>query len=72
MFFISACLPMITVSSCCSGISKKAETTDLAASFVRSLPVMFVCPLILRNAMRSPRLALCWSTKTMDVKGGLW
>ncbi len=45
----SAYLPMVTATFWCFGISSNAVTARLAAASVRSLPFMFVCPLILRS-----------------------
>ncbi len=54
----SAYLPMMTVTFWCSGMSPKAVTTRLAASSARSLPFMFVCPLILWSLVGRPSLIL--------------
>ncbi len=43
----SVCLPIVTVTFWCSGMSSNDFTTRLAAASARSLPLMFVCPLIL-------------------------
>jgi len=43
----SVYLPMVTVTFGFSGMSPNDVTTRLAASSARSLPFMFVCPLIL-------------------------
>ena len=42
----SACLPMMTVSFWCSGMSSNAVTTRLAAASARSLPFICVCALL--------------------------
>ena len=62
-----ACLPLEIVSFWCSGISAKAKTTNLEDSSAKSLPLMLVCPLMLRNTLGSSRLARCWSMETMDI-----
>ena len=69
---LSACLPMVTVSFWCSGISTKTETTNLSALSARSLPLMYVCPLILRNTIGSSMLAPYCSMETMEIKRNLW
>ena len=43
----SAYLPIVTVTFWCSGMSSNDVTTRLAAASARSLPLMFVYPLIL-------------------------
>ncbi len=43
----SAIFPMVTVSLCCSGITSKEVTTNLAAVSAKSLPRMFARHLIL-------------------------
>ena len=45
----SACLPMVTVSFWCSGMSSNDVTTRLAAALARSLPLICVCALIFRR-----------------------
>ncbi len=54
----SAYLPMVTVTFWCSGMSPKAVTTRLAASSTRSLPFMFVRPLILWSIVGRPSLIM--------------
>jgi len=49
---------MVTVSFWCSEMSSQLVTTFLAATSARSLPLMFVCPLILCNIVVSPSSAL--------------
>ncbi len=68
----SAYLPMVTVTFWCSGMSPKAVTTRLAASSARSLPSMFVCPLILWSLVGRPSIILYLSEFTMAVISGLW
>jgi hypothetical protein len=68
---LSASLPMLTSSFWCSGISPKEVTTSLGASYARSLPLTFVCPLILCNNVGKPSLAIYWSMETMDNKRAL-
>ncbi len=67
----SACRPMVTVSFCCSGMSSQAATTLFAATSARSLPLIFVCPLILCRDVGSPSLALYKRMSTMAVMSGL-
>ncbi len=54
-------------------MSSNDVTTRLAAVFARSLPLMFVCPLILCNTMDSPSRIVYWSaeTTTMSAIQGL-
>ena len=52
----SARLSMVTVNFGCPGISSKDVTTHLAAVSARSLPLMFVCPLIVCSIVGSPCL----------------
>jgi len=54
----SACLPMVTVTFWCSGISSNDFLTCLGAAYARSLPLMFVCPLILCSIVGRPSLIL--------------
>ena len=54
----SAYLPMVTVTFWCSGMPSNDVTTRLAAASARSLPFMFVCPLILRSIVGRPSLIL--------------
>jgi hypothetical protein len=67
----SACLPMVTVSFSCPGMFAKNVTCCLAAVSRRSLPLMFVGPLILCSIVGRPTLILCWSLVTMAVMRGL-
>jgi hypothetical protein len=55
---LSACFPMVTVSLWCSGIFSNEATSNLAAMSAKSLPRMFVCPLILFSCVWRPSLAL--------------
>jgi hypothetical protein len=55
---LSDYFPMVIVSFWCSGISSKEVTTNLAAVSAKSLPWLFVCPLILLSYAGSPRLDL--------------
>ena len=55
---LSACFPMVIVIFWCSGISSKEVTINLAAVSAKSLPRMFVGPLILFSFVGRPRLAL--------------
>jgi hypothetical protein len=48
----------VAVSFLCSGISSKEVTIRLAILSARSLPLMFVCPLILCSFVGSLRSAL--------------
>ena len=48
----SAYLPMVTVTFWCSGMSSNDINTRLAAASARSLPFMFVCPLVLCSIVR--------------------
>ena len=68
----SAYLPMVTVSFWCSGRSSNDVTTRLAEVSARSLPLMFVCPLILCSIVGTPILILYCSEVTMAVVSGLW
>ena len=68
----SANWPMVTVSFLCSGMSSDDVTTRLAAAFARSLPFIYVCPLILCSIVGRPRLILYWSNMTMAVISGSW
>ncbi len=54
----SACLPMVTVTFWCSGMSSNDVTTRLAATSARSLPLIFVFLLILHSILGRPRLIL--------------
>ena len=54
----SAYLPMVTVTFWCSGMSSNEVTTRLAATSARSLPFVFVCPLILCIIVGRPSLIL--------------
>ena len=54
----SSCLPMVTVTFWCLGMSSNAVTTRLASAFARSLFLMVVCPLILCSIVGRPRLIL--------------
>ena len=55
---LSACFPMVIVSLWCSGIFSKEVTTNLSAVSAKSLPRMFVWPLILFCFVGRPRLVL--------------
>ncbi len=63
--------PMVRVSFSLLGMSSQAATTLLAAASARSLPLMFVCPLILRNVVGSPSSALYMRSSTIAVMSGL-
>ncbi len=67
----SACRPMVTVSFGCSGMSSQLETTFLAAASARSLPLMFVCRLILCSIVVSPSSALYRRESTIAAMRGL-
>ncbi len=69
---LSACLPMLTVTFWCSGISSKAVTTIFAASSARSLPLVFVRPLIVCNIVGRFRLILYLIEVTLAAISGLW
>ena len=68
----SAYLPIVTVTFWRSGMSSNDVTIRLAATSARSLPLMFVCPLIMCSIMGRPSLILYWSEMTMSVISGLW
>jgi len=55
---LSASFSIVAVSFLCSGISSKEVTIRLAILSARSLPLMFVCPLILCSFVGSLRSAL--------------
>ena len=55
---LSAYFTMVIVSFWCSGISSKEVTTNLATVSAKSLPMMFVWPLILFSLVGRPSLAL--------------
>ena len=54
----SAYLTMVTVNFWYSGMSSNDVTTRLAATAARSLPFMFVCPLILCSLVGRPSLIM--------------
>ena len=56
---------------CCSGMSSQLETTLLAATSTRSLPLMFVCPLILCSIVVSPSSDLYMRESTIAAISGL-
>jgi hypothetical protein len=68
----SESLPMVTVTFWGSGMSSNEYTTRLDAALARSLPLMYVCPLILCSIMGRPRLIMYWSDVTMAAISGLW
>ena len=68
----SACRSMVRVSFSLSGMSSHAATTLLAAASARSLPLMFVCPLTLRNVVGSPSSNLDRRSSTIAAISGLW
>jgi hypothetical protein len=53
-------------------MSFHAATTLLAAASARSLPLMFVCPLTLRNVVGSPSSDLHRRSSTIAAMSGLW
>ena len=64
---------MVTVTFSCSGMSSNDVIARLTAASARSLPLMFVCPLILCSIiMGRPSLILYWSEVTMAAISGLW
>jgi hypothetical protein len=67
----SACLPTATVTFWCPGMSSKYVTTRWSAVFARSLPLMFVYPLILCGIVGRPSLVIYWSEETMAAISGL-
>ncbi len=67
----SACLPIMTVSFWCPGLSLKDVTTLLDVVSTRSLPLMFVCPLIFCIIVGIPRFIRYWSHVTMTAMSGL-
>ena len=67
----SACRPMVTVSFWCSGMSSHVETNLVATTSAMSLPLTFVCPLILCNIVVSPSLALYRRESTIAAISGL-
>ena len=68
----SACLPMVTVTFWCPGMSSNDVTTRLSAVSTSLLPLMFACPLILCSIVGRPRLILYWSEVTMAAISDLW
>ena len=68
---LSACWPIVMVSFWCSGMSSQAETTLLAATSARSLPLMFVWPLILCSIVVSPSSDLYRRESTIAAMSGL-
>ncbi len=67
----SACLPMVTVTFWCPGMSANDVTTFLAVVSARSMPLMFVCHLISCRIVGRPILILYCSEKTMAAISGL-
>ena len=67
----SACRPMVTVSLWCSGMSSQLDTNLLVATSAKSLPLMFVCPLILCSIVVSPSLAMYRRDSTIATMSGL-
>ena len=69
---LSACLPMVTETFGCPGMSTNDITTYLVAVSARSLPLMLVCPLIFCKIVGRPSLILYWSEVAMVAISGLW
>ena len=55
----------------CPGMSSKDVNSCLDFVYARSLPFMFVCPLILFIVVVRPSCILNWSEVTMAVMSGL-
>jgi len=68
---LSAYQPMVTVSFWCSRMSSQLETTFLAAASAKSLPPMFVCPLVLCYIVVSPSSTLYRRESTIAAMSGL-
>ena len=68
----SACRPIVTLSFWLAGMPSQSATTLLAAASARSLPLMFVCPLPLRNVVGSPSSDLYRRSSTIAAMSGLW
>jgi hypothetical protein len=63
---------MVTVTLLCPGMVSDDGTTRLAAVSTSSLPLIFVCPLILCSIVGRPSLILYWSEVVMAAFSGLW
>ncbi len=68
----SACLPMVTMTFWCPGMSSNDVTTRFALVSARLLPLMLVCPLIFCSIVGRPSLILYWSKVTMAAIIDLW
>ena len=68
----SACLPMVTVTFWCPGMFSKNVKARLTTVSTRSLPLMFVCPLILCSIVGRPSLIIYWSEVTMVAISSVW
>jgi hypothetical protein len=66
-----ACLNIVTASVWCLGMSSKYVATRLVVVSARSLPLMFVCPLIFCIIVGRPGYILYWSEVTMAAMSGL-
>ena len=68
----STCRSIITASFWFSGMPSQSATTLLAAASARSLSLMFVCPLTLRNVVGRPSSDLYRRSSTIAAMSGLW
>jgi len=71
-FSRSACLRIVIFTFWCPDMSSHDVTTRLAAVSTKSLPLMYVCPLILCTIVGKPSLILCGSEVTMAAISSFW